>query len=146
MCDKIKRCLPVFCAGHLCKCRQENGLDPCIDMSSQQCNVFPRTESDERFRDNTSTQAGIDPAVWKPLLLIIPLRLGLTDINPVYFDSLKVQPLYVLLSCSGSFIFISQLSNSSFFSSPFKLFSVSLSAFHAFSLTLTHTLFLCSRF
>ncbi|KAK6195607.1 hypothetical protein SNE40_000999 [Patella caerulea] len=26
---------------------------------------------------------------WKPLLLIIPLRLGLTDINPVYFDSLK---------------------------------------------------------
>ncbi|KAI8772153.1 cysteine protease ATG4B [Biomphalaria glabrata] len=26
---------------------------------------------------------------WKPLLLIIPLRLGLTDINPIYFDSLK---------------------------------------------------------
>ncbi|CAL1541661.1 unnamed protein product [Lymnaea stagnalis] len=26
---------------------------------------------------------------WKPLLLIIPLRLGLTDINPIYFESLK---------------------------------------------------------
>ena len=27
---------------------------------------------------------------WKPLLLIIPLRLGLTDINPIYFEALKV--------------------------------------------------------
>jgi hypothetical protein len=27
---------------------------------------------------------------WQSLLLIIPLRLGLTDINPIYFDALKV--------------------------------------------------------
>lgn len=27
--------------------------------------------------------------LWTPLLLIIPLRLGLSDINPVYFDALK---------------------------------------------------------
>ena len=27
---------------------------------------------------------------WQPLLLIIPLRLGLTEINPIYFDALKV--------------------------------------------------------
>ncbi|GAB1608995.1 Hypothetical predicted protein [Argonauta hians] len=27
---------------------------------------------------------------WSPLLLIIPLRLGLTDINPLYFNSLKM--------------------------------------------------------
>ena len=26
---------------------------------------------------------------WKPLILFIPLRLGLTDINPIYFRSLK---------------------------------------------------------
>lgn len=26
---------------------------------------------------------------WKPLLLIVPLRLGLTDINPIYFKALK---------------------------------------------------------
>ena len=32
----------------------------------------------------------VDPTKWKPLLLIIPLRLGLTDINAVYIDSLKV--------------------------------------------------------
>ncbi|XP_060064058.1 cysteine protease ATG4B-like [Ylistrum balloti] len=29
------------------------------------------------------------PGHWKPLLLVIPLRLGLTDINSVYIDSLK---------------------------------------------------------
>ncbi|KAI1287316.1 Cysteine protease ATG4B [Halotydeus destructor] len=28
-------------------------------------------------------------ANWKPLLLFIPLRLGLTDINPIYFKALK---------------------------------------------------------
>lgn len=27
---------------------------------------------------------------WKPLLLFIPLRLGISDINPVYFTDLKV--------------------------------------------------------
>lgn len=27
---------------------------------------------------------------WRPLLLIVPLRLGLTDINSVYIDSLMV--------------------------------------------------------
>lgn len=26
---------------------------------------------------------------WKPLLLIIPLRLGLSDVNPVYINGLK---------------------------------------------------------
>ena len=31
-----------------------------------------------------------DSKHWRPLLLIIPLRLGLTEINPVYISSLKV--------------------------------------------------------
>lgn len=26
---------------------------------------------------------------WKPLLLIIPLRLGLSEVNPIYIDGLK---------------------------------------------------------
>lgn len=26
---------------------------------------------------------------WKPLLLIVPLRLGLADINPIYIDGIK---------------------------------------------------------
>ncbi|XP_025079025.1 cysteine protease ATG4B-like [Pomacea canaliculata] len=29
------------------------------------------------------------PCTWQPLLLIVPLRLGLTDINPIYFEALK---------------------------------------------------------
>ena len=33
---------------------------------------------------------GISTKEWKPLLLIIPLRLGLSEINPIYFDHLKV--------------------------------------------------------
>lgn len=36
---------------------------------------------------------------WSPLLLIIPLRLGLTDINSLYFNSLKVS-----VTCSDFFI------------------------------------------
>ncbi|XP_058815447.1 cysteine protease ATG4B [Topomyia yanbarensis] len=30
-----------------------------------------------------------DTESWKPLLLIIPLRLGISEINPIYFDGLK---------------------------------------------------------
>lgn len=30
------------------------------------------------------------PSQWKPLLLLIPLRLGLSEINPVYIGGLKV--------------------------------------------------------
>ena len=28
---------------------------------------------------------------WKPLLLFVPVRLGINEINPMYFDSLKVR-------------------------------------------------------
>jgi len=28
---------------------------------------------------------------WRPLLLVIPMRLGLTDVNPIYFDAVKVR-------------------------------------------------------
>lgn len=27
--------------------------------------------------------------IWKPLLLIIPLRLGLSEVNPIYINALK---------------------------------------------------------
>lgn len=33
---------------------------------------------------------------WQPLLLIVPLRLGLTDINPIYFEALKVKRINIL--------------------------------------------------
>lgn len=31
-----------------------------------------------------------ETALWKPLVLLIPLRLGLSDINEAYIDTLKV--------------------------------------------------------
>lgn len=31
-----------------------------------------------------------DTALWKPLVLLIPLRLGLSDINEAYIETLKV--------------------------------------------------------
>ena len=31
------------------------------------------------------------PSQWKPLLLLIPLRLGLSETNPVYINGLKVR-------------------------------------------------------
>lgn len=32
-----------------------------------------------------------ETALWKPLVLLIPLRLGLTDINEAYIETLKVR-------------------------------------------------------
>ena len=28
---------------------------------------------------------------WRPLLLVVPLRLGLQNVNPVYFNAVKVK-------------------------------------------------------
>jgi len=30
---------------------------------------------------------------WKPLVLVVPLRLGLSEINPVYVQGLKVRAI-----------------------------------------------------
>lgn len=32
----------------------------------------------------------ITQTYWKPLLLIVPLRLGLNDINPIYISGVQV--------------------------------------------------------
>ena len=48
-----------------------------------------RDNSTETPRTSTADSSS-SSETWKPLVLIIPLRLGLTDINPIYFDSLRV--------------------------------------------------------
>ncbi|XP_038209168.1 cysteine protease ATG4B [Zerene cesonia] len=40
--------------------------------------------------DNGDTQDNVNISDWMPLLLIVPLRLGLSEINPVYVDGLKI--------------------------------------------------------
>ena len=44
---------------------------------------------------------------WRPLLLFIPLRLGLSETNPAYFSSLKVRlPLFIsCISHSSDFMY-----------------------------------------
>ena len=45
-------------------------------------------------QSGTTNSLANQETTWKPLLLIIPLRLGLSDINPIYFDHLKVKRCY----------------------------------------------------
>lgn len=33
--------------------------------------------------------------LWRPLVLLIPLRLGLSDINEAYIETLKVRKLHI---------------------------------------------------
>lgn len=40
--------------------------------------------------DSSSSSCDVMLSEWMPLLLIVPLRLGLNEINPVYFEGLKV--------------------------------------------------------
>lgn len=37
-----------------------------------------------------TTTPDAETSMWSPLLLVVPLRLGLLNINPIYIDSLKV--------------------------------------------------------
>ncbi len=37
-------------------------------------------------------QVKVEAEPWKPLLLFLPLRLGICDINPLYFSDVKVKP------------------------------------------------------
>lgn len=46
----------------------------------------------------TSSSSDFSKSNWKPLLLIVPLRLGLSDINSIYAEGLKVLKCYNLIS------------------------------------------------
>lgn len=51
---------------------------------------------------NASNQSKGTPAgrpAWKPLLLIVPLRLGINQINPVYVDAFKVSHSFSRAHC-----------------------------------------------
>lgn len=52
-------------------------------------------------REGACALAEEETALWRPLVLLIPLRLGLSDINEAYIETLKVKHhlLCVLISC-----------------------------------------------
>ncbi|XP_047000119.1 cysteine protease ATG4B [Schistocerca americana] len=55
------------------------------------CNKDPSEEFiNVRPRSGKGAGSCRSSYVWKPLLLVIPLRLGLSEINPVYVESLKL--------------------------------------------------------
>lgn len=55
------------------------------DAPDQHCNGFPAGAE-----AGATAEPSKRPAPWRPLVLLIPLRLGLTDINEAYVETLKV--------------------------------------------------------
>ena len=43
-----------------------------------------------KVRSGTKKSNETPPNTWRPLVIIIPLRLGLSDVNTEYIDQLKV--------------------------------------------------------
>ncbi|XP_033760157.1 cysteine protease ATG4B-like [Pecten maximus] len=66
-------------------CLEGKDLNSCDIMG---CQNVKGAEGGASHLDKNHRHKG-KPGSWKPLLLVIPLRLGLTDINSVYIDSLK---------------------------------------------------------
>ena len=58
--------------------------------------------STDNLTHQSETENASSTSAWKPLVLIIPLRLGLTEINPIYFDSLRVGLYAPLLLLRGN--------------------------------------------
>lgn len=54
--------------------------------------AFPTLDSDLLY-NGYPEEAEVTDRLWKPLVLLIPLRLGLTDINEAYIETLKVGDL-----------------------------------------------------
>ncbi|KAL4219919.1 Cysteine protease atg4b [Mactra antiquata] len=84
----------------LCKCRHGDDLGKCELRKSKKTQSgdcepnFINYSASSSEASNTSdhqhiSNTDVDTTKWKPLLLIIPLRLGLTDTNVVYVESLK---------------------------------------------------------
>ncbi|GFN96165.1 cysteine protease [Plakobranchus ocellatus] len=48
-----------------------------------------KTKTTSSSPSSSSSSSPPSSSKWKPLVLFIPLRLGLTEINPIYFDSLR---------------------------------------------------------
>ncbi|XP_060553657.1 cysteine protease ATG4B-like [Ruditapes philippinarum] len=81
----------------LCKCKHGDDRDKCEIRKSMKAESRAREHDFINYSSSdgsdtsvhTVTRPDVDPSIWKPLLLIIPLRLGLTDTNVVYVESLK---------------------------------------------------------
>ena len=99
-CSSLKLYGCIILSECLCKCKHGDDRDKCTVRKSSKSDTSCDSEIDYinyTASSDTSTSSSdhssypdIDPNKWKPLLLIIPLRLGLTETNVVYVESLKV--------------------------------------------------------
>ena len=81
----------------MCKCKHGEDLDKCDIRGNLKTKANLRRSADFiNYSSSASppkpkdSNSEVDSSIWKPLLLIIPLRLGLTETNVVYVESLKV--------------------------------------------------------
>lgn len=58
---------------------------PFISESGSECNEYATSENNIKAENSITNKTQL----WKPLLVIIPLRLGLDEINPLYFKNIK---------------------------------------------------------
>lgn len=76
----------AFCSCSLSVGRLCQSNAPCAGAAA-----CPAVESDGLY-NGCPEEAGVRDrrSLWKPLVLLIPLRLGLTEINEAYIETLKV--------------------------------------------------------
>lgn len=63
---------------------------PWLDFDRGACAVSEEPLEMNGDREGACALAEEETALWKPLVLLIPLRLGLSDINEAYMEPLKV--------------------------------------------------------
>lgn len=63
---------------------------PWLDFERGACAASVQPQEMNGDLQGACALAEDETALWKPLVLLIPLRLGLSDINDAYFEPLKV--------------------------------------------------------
>ncbi|XP_016402367.1 cysteine protease ATG4B-like [Sinocyclocheilus rhinocerous] len=62
---------------------------PWLDFDRGACAASEEPREMNGALEGACALAEEETALWKPLVLLIPLRLGLSDINEAYFEPLK---------------------------------------------------------
>jgi len=89
--------------------------DGCEPQSSTADNATERDSEQCPKRHSPSPHTLVETRQrWRPLLLVIPLRLGLSEINPVYFSAVKVDALTCTCTCTLSVILLYFVVNKDF--------------------------------
>ena len=63
-----------------------------IDSTLYQTNVFAASHGDMNVRSPQRRHAGNSTTSWgdRPVLLLLGIRLGIEGVNPIYYDTIKV--------------------------------------------------------